>query len=51
MHAHPVYSNVFSYVVMHHRLVVCSSNNFISFCMARVPCYRGVVYKFKYLKS
>jgi len=50
MHAHPICLNVFSYIVMHYRLVVCSLNNFISLCTARMPYYREVVYKFKYLK-
>ena len=35
---------------MHYRLVVYLLNNFISLYMARISYYRGVVYKFKYLK-
>jgi len=50
MHVHPICLNVFSYIVVHYRLVVYLLNNFISFCTARVPCYREVVYEFKYLK-
>jgi len=50
MHVYSIYSNVFSYIVMHYRPVVYLLNNFISFYTARVPYYRGVVYKFKYLK-
>jgi len=50
MHAHPICLNVFLYIVVHRRPVVCLLNNFINFRMARVPCYRGVVYKFEYLK-
>jgi len=50
MYAHPIYLNVFSYIVVHYRLVVCLLNNFISLCTARMPYYRGVVYKFEYLK-
>jgi len=50
MHAYPVYSNVFSYIVVYYRLVVYSLNNLISLRTARMPYYRGVVYKSKYLK-
>jgi len=50
MHAYPIYLNVFLYVVIYYRLVVYLLNNFISLYIARVPFYRGVIYKFKYLK-
>jgi len=50
MHAHPVCSNVFSYIVVHYRLVVCLLNNLIGLCTARMPYYKGVVYEIKYLK-
>jgi len=50
MHAYPIYLNVFLYIVIYYRPVVYLLNNFISLCMARMPYYRRVVYKFKYLK-
>jgi len=50
MHAHSVGLNVFSYIVVHYRPVVYSLNNLISLRTARMFCYRGIVYKFKYLK-
>jgi len=50
MHAYPICLNVFPYVVMYRRLVICSLNDFIGLCTARMSYYRGVVYKFKYLK-
>jgi len=50
MHAYSVGLNVFSYIVVYYRLVVCSLNNLISLCMARMSYYRGIVYKFEYLK-
>jgi len=50
MYAYSVYLNVFLYIVMHYRLVIYSLNDLISFCMARMSYYRGVIYKFKYLK-
>jgi len=42
--------NVFSYIVMHCRPVVCLLNNLISLRTARMSYYRGIVYEFKYLK-
>jgi len=50
MHAHFTGSNVFSYIVVYYRLVVCSLNNLISLRTARMSYYRGIVYKFEYLK-
>jgi len=50
MHAHPICLNVFSYVVVHYRPVVYLLYNLISLYTARIPYYRGVVYKSKYLK-
>jgi len=50
MYARSAGSNVFLYVVVHYRPVVCSLNNLISLYTARMSCYRGIVYKFKYLK-
>jgi len=50
MYARSVGSNVFSYIVVHCRPVVCLLNNLISLCTARISCYRGIVYKFEYLK-
>jgi len=50
MYAHPVYLNVFLYIVVHYRLVVYLLNNLIGLCTARMPYYRGVIYKIKYLK-
>jgi len=49
-HTHSICLNVFLYIVMHYRLVVCLLNNFISLYIAKVPYYKRVVYKFKYLK-
>jgi len=49
-YAYPVYLNVFLYIVVHYRLVVCLLNDFISLYMARMSYYRGVVYKFEYIK-
>jgi len=51
MHIYPIYLNVFLYIVVHYRLVVYLLNNLISLYIARMPYYRGVVYKFKYFKS
>jgi len=51
MHTYSACLNVFLYIVVHYRLVVCLLNNFISFRTARVPYYRGVIYEFEYLKS
>jgi len=50
MHARFIGSNVFLYIVVHYRLVVYLLNNFISLYTARMSCYRGIVYKFEYLK-
>jgi len=50
MHVRSAGLNVFSYIVVHYRLVVYLLNNLISLRMARMSCYRGIVYKFKYLK-
>jgi len=50
MHVYPIYLNIFLYIVVHYRLVVCLSNNLISLYIAKMSYYRGVVYKFKYLK-
>jgi len=50
MHARSVGLNVFSYVVVHYRPVVCSLNNLISLRTARMSYYRGIVYEFEYLK-
>jgi len=43
-------SNVFSYIVVHCRPVVYLLNNLISLRTARMSCYRGIIYEFKYLK-
>jgi len=50
MHAYSICSNIFSYIVVHYRLVIYSLNDLISLCTARMSYYRGVIYKFKYLK-
>jgi len=50
MHVYSIGSNIFSYIVVYYRLVVCSLNNLISFRTARMSCYRGIIYKFEYLK-
>jgi len=50
MHAYPIYLNIFSYIVVHYRLLVYLLNNFINLYIAKMPYYRGVLYKFKYLK-
>jgi len=50
MYIRPIYLNVFLYIVVHYRLVICLLNNLISLYTARMPYYRGVVYKIKYLK-
>jgi len=50
MHVYPIYSNIFPYIVVHYRLVIYLLNNLIGLYIARISCYRGVVYKFKYLK-
>jgi len=50
MHAYSACLNVFSYIVVHYRLVVYLLNNLISLRTARMPYYRGVVYKSEYLK-
>jgi len=50
MHVHPVYLNVFPYIVMHCRLVIYLLNDLIGLRTARMSYYKGVVYKFKYLK-
>jgi len=50
MYIHPICLNVFSYIVMYYRLVVCLLNNFIGLYTARIPYYREVIYKIKYLK-
>jgi len=42
--------NVFLYVVVYYRLVICLLNDLISLYMARMSCYRGVIYEFEYLK-
>jgi len=47
---HPVYLNVFLYIVVYYRLIIYLLNDLISLYMARMSCYRGVVYKLKYLK-
>jgi hypothetical protein len=51
MYIYPIYSNIFSYIVIYYRLVIRSLNNLIGLYMARMSYYRGVVYKFKYFKS
>jgi len=50
MHVYSACLNVFLYIVVYCRLVVYLLNNLISLYTARMPCYRGVVYKSKYLK-
>jgi len=50
MYVYPAYLNVFLYIVVYYRLVICLLNNFISLYTARMPYYREVVYKIKYLK-
>jgi len=50
MYACSTGSNVFLYIVIYYRLVVYSLNNLISLYIARMSYYRGIMYKFKYLK-
>jgi len=50
MHVYPIYLNIFLYVVVYYRPVICLLNNLISLYIARIPYYRGVVYEIKYLK-
>jgi hypothetical protein len=45
-----IYLDIFLYIVIHYRPVICSLNYFIYFYMARMSCYRRVINKFKYLK-
>jgi hypothetical protein len=49
-HAYPAYLNIFSYVVVYYRPVIRLLNNLIGLYTARMSYYRGVVYKFEYLK-
>jgi len=42
---------LFLYIVVYYRLVIYLLNNFIGLYTAKVPYYRGIIYKFKYLKS
>ena len=42
MHAHPIYLNVFLYIVVHYRLVVYLLNNLISLYTARMSYYKEV---------
>jgi len=50
MYAYPTYLNVFPYVVVYYRPVICLLNNLIGLYIARMSYYKGVIYKFKYLK-
>jgi len=50
MYVHPIYLNIFPYIVVHYRPVIYLLNNLIGLYMARISYYRGVIYKFKYLK-
>jgi len=50
MHAYPACLNVFPYIVVHCRPVICLLNNLIGLYTAMMSYYGGVVYKFKYLK-
>jgi len=51
MYIYSVYLNIFLYIVIYYRLVVYLLNNFIGLYIAKMPYYREIVYKFKYLKS
>src|ERR1700679_807900 len=51
VNAYSAYLNIFLYIVIYYRLVICSLNYLIHFYMARISYYRRVIYKFKYLKS
>jgi hypothetical protein len=50
IYVYPIYLNIFLYIVVHYRLVIYLLNNLIGLYIARMSYYRGVVYKFKYLK-
>jgi len=50
IYIYPICLNVFLYIVVLYRLVIYLLNNLISFCITRMPYYRRVVYKIKYLK-
>jgi hypothetical protein len=50
-HVYPAYLNIFLYIVVYYRLVIRLLNNLIGLYIARMSYYRGVVYKFEYLKS
>jgi len=49
-HVYSAYLNVFLYVVVYYRLVICLLNNLVSFYIARISYHREVIYKFKYFK-
>ena len=50
MHTRFACLNVFLYIVVYYRPVVCLLNNLISLYIARMSYYRGIIYKFKYFK-
>jgi len=50
MHVYSICLNIFLYIVVNYRPVVCLLNNLISLRMARMSYYRGIIYEFEYLK-
>jgi len=50
IHVYSIYLNVFLYIAIYYKLVIYSLNNLIGLYTARMPYYRGIIYKFKYLK-
>ena len=44
------YLNILLYIVVHYRLVIYLLDYLIYLYIARIFCYRRVIYKFKYLK-
>jgi hypothetical protein len=45
-----IYSDIFSYIVVYYRPVICSLNYFICFYTAKISYYKRIIYKFKYFK-
>ena len=50
MNARSVRLDIFLYIVVHYKPVICLLNYLIRLYAAKISCYRRVIYKFKYLK-
>jgi len=50
VYIYPIYLNIFLYIVVYYRPVIYLLNDLISLYIARMSYYKGVIYKFKYLK-